>query len=56
MKFSVSGPWTEYVKMLPEYISLPTAWHDDQIALLNGTSLEVSFWEVIAMAISIWFH
>lgn len=56
MKFSVSGPWTEYVKMLPEYISLPTAWHDDQIALLNGTSLEVSFWEVIAMAISIWFN
>ncbi|KFY18459.1 hypothetical protein V493_08604 [Pseudogymnoascus sp. VKM F-4281 (FW-2241)] len=39
-KISVSGPWTEYVKMLPEYISLPTAWHDDQIALLNGTSLE----------------
>lgn len=50
MKFSVSGPWTEYVKMLPEYISLPTAWHDDQIALLNGTSLEVSLWEIIAMA------
>lgn len=41
-RFSVSGPWTEYVKMLPEYISLPTAWHDDQINLLNGTSLEVS--------------
>ncbi|KFZ08189.1 hypothetical protein V502_09499 [Pseudogymnoascus sp. VKM F-4520 (FW-2644)] len=40
IKFSVSGPWTEYVKMLPEYISLPTAWHDDQIKLLNGTSLE----------------
>ncbi|KFY05452.1 hypothetical protein V492_08537 [Pseudogymnoascus sp. VKM F-4246] len=40
IKFSVSGPWTEYVKMLPEYISLPTAWHDDQVALLNGTSLE----------------
>ncbi|OBT47375.1 hypothetical protein VE00_02099 [Pseudogymnoascus sp. WSF 3629] len=40
IKFSVSGPWTEYVKMLPEYISLPTAWHDDQINLLNGTSLE----------------
>ncbi|KFY43202.1 hypothetical protein V495_04096 [Pseudogymnoascus sp. VKM F-4514 (FW-929)] len=40
VRFSVSGPWTEYVKMLPEYISLPTAWHDDQIKLLNGTSLE----------------
>lgn len=50
IKFSVSGPWTEYVKMLPEYISLPTAWHDDQIKLLNGTSLEVSLWKAIGIA------
>jgi hypothetical protein len=45
---SVSGPWTEYVKMLPEYVPLPTAWHDDQIQLLRGTSLEVSLSEAIA--------
>lgn len=53
IKFSVSGPWTEYVKMLPEYISLPTAWHDDQINLLNGTSLEVRLSKLIIMALSI---
>lgn len=41
--------------MLPEYISLPTAWHDDQMQLLNGTSLEVSFLEAIIIALSIDF-
>lgn len=51
VRFSVSGPWTEYVKMLPEYISLPTAWHDDQIELLNGTSLEVSLSEATTAAL-----
>lgn len=51
VRFSVSGPWTEYVKMLPEYVSLPTAWHDDQIKLLNGTSLEVSLSEATIIAL-----
>jgi len=38
----VSGPWTEYVKMLPEKVPLPTTWTDEEMHLLDGTSLEVS--------------
>lgn len=38
----VSGPWTEYVKMLPEKVLVPTAWSEGEMGLLAGTSLEVS--------------
>lgn len=38
----VSNPWTEYVKMLPSNVPVPTAWTEDQRTLLAGTSLEVS--------------
>ena len=39
----VSNPWTEYVKMLPNSIPLPTTWTEEERAMLMGTSLEVSF-------------
>lgn len=35
----LSNPWTEYVKMLPDVVPLPTMWTD--ISILSGTSLEV---------------
>jgi len=38
----VSNPWTEYVKILPGFIPLPTMWTEDERAMLVGTSLEVS--------------
>lgn len=41
----VSSPWTEYVKMLPECVPLPTTWNEEQMQLLTGTSLEVSLSE-----------
>jgi hypothetical protein len=39
----VSNPWTEYVKILPSSIPLPTMWSEEERFLLVGTSLEVSF-------------
>lgn len=41
-KFGVSNPWTEYLKLLPGYIPLPTMWTEDEAMMLRGTSLEVS--------------
>jgi hypothetical protein len=37
----VSNPWTEYVKMLPSTVPVPTMWTDDLCQMLMGTSLEV---------------
>lgn len=37
----VSNPWTEYVKILPSLIPLPTMWTEEERMLLVGTSLEV---------------
>lgn len=37
----VKNPWTEYVKVLPGYIPVPTMWTDEERVLLTGTSLEV---------------
>lgn len=37
----VSCPWTEYVKMLPNSVPLPTMWTEEERVLLVGTSLEV---------------
>lgn len=39
---TLSTPWTEYVRYLPEEIFVPTMWHDHELPLLQGTSLEVS--------------
>ncbi|TAQ84687.1 hypothetical protein B7494_g6989 [Chlorociboria aeruginascens] len=36
----VSNPWTEYVKMLPDVVPVPTMWNEEERALLVGTSLE----------------
>lgn len=41
----VSNPWTEYVKMLPDMVPLPTLWTEDESILLKGTSLEVRLTE-----------
>jgi hypothetical protein len=42
-EIGVAGAWTEYVKMLPEDVLVPTAWTETQRKFLNGTSLEVGF-------------
>lgn len=39
---ALSNPWTEYVKLLGDYVPLPTMWPDTERDLLQGTSLEVS--------------
>ncbi|KAG0652527.1 SET domain-containing 8 [Hyphodiscus hymeniophilus] len=36
----VSNPWTEYVKILPDFIPLPTMWTEEERVMLVGTSLE----------------
>lgn len=40
-KVGVSNPWTEYVKMLPASIPVPTLWSEEERLMLVGTSLEV---------------
>jgi hypothetical protein len=37
----ICGPWTEYVRLLPRDVPLPTMWKDEERELLAGTSLEV---------------
>ncbi len=37
----VSNPFSEYIKMLPSNVPVPTTWNDDERTLLAGTSLEV---------------
>lgn len=37
----LSNPWTEYVKMLPDSIPVPTLWSEEERLMLVGTSLEV---------------
>lgn len=37
----VRSPWTEYVRLLPETVPLPTMWTAEQREYLIGTSLEV---------------
>lgn len=37
----LSNPWTEYVKMLPNSIPVPTLWTEEERLMLVGTSLEV---------------
>jgi hypothetical protein len=39
---ALSTPWAEYERYLPEDVHVPTMWHDYEVALLGGTSLEVS--------------
>ena len=41
-KVGVSGPWTEYVRFLPEAIPLPTFWRENEQDLVTGTSLEAA--------------
>ena len=38
---ALSSPWTEYVRYLPDEVFVPTMWHDHELPLLQGTSLEV---------------
>ncbi len=37
----VSNPWTEYVRMLPSTVPVPTTWNEEELMALIGTSLEV---------------
>lgn len=41
-RIGVSGPWTEYVKFLPETIHLPTFWSEAEQELVVGTSLQAA--------------
>jgi hypothetical protein len=38
----LSNPWSEYCKMLPRNLPLPTLWSEEERVMLVGTSLEVS--------------
>ncbi len=42
MNVGASNPWTEYVRMLPESVPVPTMWNEEEKVMLVGTSLEVS--------------
>lgn len=46
----VSNPWTEYVKILPSLIPLPTMWTEEERVMLVGTSLEV----IILLSSVVW--
>lgn len=37
----LSNPWTEYVKMMPTTVPVPTMWSEEERYMLTGTSLEV---------------
>lgn len=37
----LSTPWTEFVKMLPDVVPVPTMWSEEERVMLVGTSLEV---------------
>jgi hypothetical protein len=43
LNVGVSNPWSEYVKMLPSTVPVPTTWTDEERTLLAGTSLEVGY-------------
>lgn len=45
----LSNPWTEYVKMLPKSIPVPTLWTEEERLMLVGTSLEVRILFVLLM-------
>ncbi|CAL3972609.1 unnamed protein product [Diplocarpon coronariae] len=42
MSIGASNPWTEYVRLLPSSIPLPTLWSEEEQAMLVGTSLEAA--------------
>lgn len=42
MNVGLSNPWTEYVRMLPSEVPVPTLWSEEERVMLVGTSLEVS--------------
>jgi hypothetical protein len=43
LNVGVSNPWSEYVKMLPLAVPVPTTWTEEERTLLAGTSLEVGW-------------
>ena len=45
----LSNPWTEYVKMLPRDVPVPTMWAEQERVMLVGTSLEVNLWCLILL-------
>ena len=38
------GPWQDYLRFLPQEMSVPTLWTRDEQVWLNGTSIEVCPW------------
>ena len=38
----ISNPWTDYVKLMPSYVPLPTTWSEEEGMMLKGTTLEVN--------------
>ncbi|KAG4429253.1 hypothetical protein IFR05_015260 [Cadophora sp. M221] len=40
MNIGLSNPWTEYVRMLPNEVPVPTLWSEEERVMLIGTSLE----------------
>ncbi|KAK2625679.1 hypothetical protein QTJ16_004991 [Diplocarpon rosae] len=42
MNIGASNPWTEYVRLLPDNVPVPTLWSEEEQAMLVGTSLETA--------------
>jgi len=40
MNIGLSNPWTEYVRMMPTEVPVPTRWSEEEKVMLVGTSLE----------------
>ncbi|KAL2112005.1 hypothetical protein VUR80DRAFT_8780 [Thermomyces stellatus] len=40
VRTTLPTPWAEYVRYLPDEVFVPTMWHDHELPLLQGTSLE----------------
>lgn len=38
----LANPWTDYVKLLDDYVPVPTLWEEGDRSLLQGTSLEAA--------------
>ncbi|KAL2073420.1 hypothetical protein VTL71DRAFT_10744 [Oculimacula yallundae] len=42
LKIGLSNPWTEYVRMMPSEVPVPTLWSEEEKVMLTGTSLEAA--------------
>ena len=51
----LSNPWTEFMKILPSEVPVPTMWSEEERVMLVGTSLEVCLGTMIPIVGSMTF-